>query len=42
MKKGAAFLGIGLDSVMTVKCDDRGKMMPAELKKTIDDAISQV
>ncbi|XP_064614729.1 cysteine sulfinic acid decarboxylase-like [Liolophura sinensis] len=41
LKKGAAFLGIGLDNVMTVKCDDRGKMMPAELRKTIDNVISQ-
>ncbi|XP_078543507.1 cysteine sulfinic acid decarboxylase isoform X2 [Lissotriton helveticus] len=39
--KGAAFLGIGTDGVFMVQADDRGKMIPAELEKQIQEAKSQ-
>ncbi|KAM9677254.1 glutamate decarboxylase 1-like [Dama dama] len=35
IKKAAAILGIGMDNVIEVKCDERGKMIPAELEKNI-------
>ncbi|XP_045383584.1 glutamate decarboxylase 1-like [Lemur catta] len=35
VKKAAAILGIGIDNVIEVKCDERGKMIPAELEKNI-------
>ncbi|KAF5919054.1 glutamate decarboxylase 1-like [Diceros bicornis minor] len=35
VKKAAAILGIGTDNVIEVKCDERGKMIPAELEKNI-------
>ncbi|KAF4024769.1 hypothetical protein G4228_016956 [Cervus hanglu yarkandensis] len=35
IKKAAATLGIGTDNVIEVKCDERGKMIPAELEKNI-------
>lgn len=33
--KGAAFLGLGTDSVRVVKADERGKMIPEDLERQI-------
>uniref|UniRef100_A0A8C0L1E3 Glutamate decarboxylase 1-like n=1 Tax=Canis lupus dingo TaxID=286419 RepID=A0A8C0L1E3_CANLU len=38
VKKAAAILGIGTDNVIEVKCDERGRMIPAELEKNILEA----
>ncbi|MGH0164037.1 UNVERIFIED_CONTAM: hypothetical protein FKN15_046202 [Acipenser sinensis] len=38
IKKGAAALGIGTDSVILVKVDDRGKMIPSDLERRIIEA----
>ncbi|XP_041914605.1 glutamate decarboxylase 1 isoform X3 [Alosa sapidissima] len=35
IQKAAAVLGIGTDNVLLVKCDERGKMIPAELESGI-------
>ncbi|KAM4623669.1 glutamate decarboxylase 1 [Polymixia lowei] len=35
VKKSAAVLGMGSDSVLVVTCDERGKMIPAELESSI-------
>ncbi|XP_006883948.1 PREDICTED: cysteine sulfinic acid decarboxylase isoform X3 [Elephantulus edwardii] len=35
IKKAAAFLGLGTDSVRMVKADERGKMMPEDLERQI-------
>ncbi|XP_075871654.1 glutamate decarboxylase 1-like [Nelusetta ayraudi] len=35
VKKSAAALGLGSDNVVTVRCDERGKMIPAELSSAI-------
>ncbi|XP_074841570.1 glutamate decarboxylase 1-like [Carettochelys insculpta] len=35
VKKAAAVLGIGTDNVITVKCDERGKMIPSDLEAKI-------
>ncbi|KAM6214998.1 cysteine sulfinic acid decarboxylase isoform 4-T4 [Rhynchocyon petersi] len=35
IKKAAAFLGLGTDSVRTVKADERGKMIPEDLEMQI-------
>uniref|UniRef100_A0A8C5GGR0 Glutamate decarboxylase 1-like n=1 Tax=Gouania willdenowi TaxID=441366 RepID=A0A8C5GGR0_GOUWI len=35
VKKSAAVLGLGSESVMVVTCDERGKMIPAELESSI-------
>ncbi|XP_006208966.1 glutamate decarboxylase 2 [Vicugna pacos] len=35
LKKGAAALGIGTDSVILIKCDERGKMIPSDLERRI-------
>ncbi|KAA8587581.1 hypothetical protein FQN60_016443 [Etheostoma spectabile] len=35
VKKSAAVLGLGSDNVVMVKCDERGKMIPAELEACI-------
>ncbi|XP_029073500.1 LOW QUALITY PROTEIN: glutamate decarboxylase 1-like [Monodon monoceros] len=35
VKKSAAILGMGTDNVIEAKCDERGKMIPAELEKNI-------
>uniref|UniRef100_F6VMM8 Glutamate decarboxylase 2 n=1 Tax=Monodelphis domestica TaxID=13616 RepID=F6VMM8_MONDO len=35
VKKGAAALGIGTDSVILIKCDERGKMIPSDLERRI-------
>ncbi|XP_061062324.1 cysteine sulfinic acid decarboxylase isoform X2 [Eubalaena glacialis] len=35
IKKGAAFLGLGTDSVRMVKADERGKMIPEDLERQI-------
>nr|KAF6392046.1 glutamate decarboxylase 2 [Pipistrellus kuhlii] len=38
LKKGAAALGIGTDSVILIKCDERGKMIPSDLERRIIEA----
>ncbi|XP_069314805.1 glutamate decarboxylase 2 [Eulemur rufifrons] len=38
LKKGAAALGIGTDSVILIKCDERGKMIPSDLERRIVEA----
>ncbi|XP_077993859.1 cysteine sulfinic acid decarboxylase-like [Glandiceps talaboti] len=38
IKKGAAYLGFGTDSVTMVKCDERGKMLVKDLEKKIIEA----
>ncbi|KAL7984570.1 hypothetical protein Chor_003140 [Crotalus horridus] len=35
IKKAAAVAGIGMDNVIAIKCDERGKMIPSELEKNI-------
>uniref|UniRef100_A0A8C5V4C8 Cysteine sulfinic acid decarboxylase n=1 Tax=Microcebus murinus TaxID=30608 RepID=A0A8C5V4C8_MICMU len=35
IKKGAAFLGLGTDSVRVVKADERGRMVPEDLEQQI-------
>nr|XP_020642344.1 glutamate decarboxylase 1-like [Pogona vitticeps] len=35
VKKAAAVLGIGVDNVITVKCDERGRMIPTDLARNI-------
>lgn len=35
IKKGAAFLGLGTDSVRVVKADERGRMIPEDLERQI-------
>ncbi|ETE66655.1 Glutamate decarboxylase 2, partial [Ophiophagus hannah] len=35
VKKGAAALGIGTDSVVLIRCDERGKMIPSDLERRI-------
>lgn len=35
VKKSAAVLGMGIENVVIVKCDERGKMIPAELESSI-------
>jgi len=40
-KKGAAFLGIGMDNVLTVKTDNAGRMIPDELERMIVEARQQ-
>ncbi|XP_033121802.1 cysteine sulfinic acid decarboxylase-like [Anneissia japonica] len=42
LKKGAFFLGLGLESLKIVKCDDSGKMIPGELEKAIKKAEEEV
>uniref|UniRef100_A0AAR2J940 Glutamate decarboxylase 1a n=1 Tax=Pygocentrus nattereri TaxID=42514 RepID=A0AAR2J940_PYGNA len=41
IKKSAAVLGIGSESVFLVKCDERGKMIPKELESSIRTAKSK-
>lgn len=41
VKKSAAVLGIGSENVIVVKCDERGKMDPAELEACITAAKAQ-
>ncbi|XP_033021253.1 glutamate decarboxylase 2 isoform X1 [Lacerta agilis] len=38
VKKGAAALGIGTDSVVLIRCDERGKMIPSDLERRIVEA----
>ncbi|XP_062843443.1 glutamate decarboxylase 1 [Trichomycterus rosablanca] len=38
IKKSAVVLGIGSENVFAVKCDERGKMIPAELESSISAA----
>uniref|UniRef100_A0AAY4A2Q6 Glutamate decarboxylase 2 n=1 Tax=Denticeps clupeoides TaxID=299321 RepID=A0AAY4A2Q6_9TELE len=38
IKKGAAALGIGTESVICIKADERGKMIPSDLEKRILEA----
>ncbi|XP_071591094.1 glutamate decarboxylase 2 isoform X1 [Heliangelus exortis] len=38
VKKGAAALGIGTDSVILIRCDERGKMIPSDLERRILEA----
>ncbi|KAG9340093.1 hypothetical protein JZ751_022015, partial [Albula glossodonta] len=38
IKKGAAALGIGTDSVICIKVDERGKMIPSDLERRIVEA----
>ncbi|XP_029140219.1 cysteine sulfinic acid decarboxylase [Protobothrops mucrosquamatus] len=42
IQKGAAFLGIGTDNVYLVAVDKKGKMIPADLEKKINQAKSEV
>ncbi|XP_071151866.1 cysteine sulfinic acid decarboxylase-like [Mytilus edulis] len=41
LKKGAGFLGIGMDNVLPIKTDDQGRMCPKALEETIQDCISK-
>ncbi|KAK0059351.1 cysteine sulfinic acid decarboxylase [Biomphalaria pfeifferi] len=41
IKKGAAFMGLGMNNVITVKTDERGRMIPEELDKAIVKAKSE-
>ena len=40
--KGVAFLGIGTDNLIKVKCDAKGKMIPADLEQKIIEAKDMV
>lgn len=42
MKKGMAFLGIGLDNLVNVKADDKGKMDVQDLENKILQVQSEV
>ena len=42
LKKGAAFLGVGTESIISVKTDDGGRMIPEELEKQIKASIAEV
>ena len=41
-QKNSALLGFGETNCRTVKCDERGKMIPAELEKKIQQAKDEV
>ncbi|XP_051856660.1 cysteine sulfinic acid decarboxylase isoform X2 [Antechinus flavipes] len=41
IQKGAAFLGMGTDSIRLVKADDRGRMIPEDLEKQINQAEAE-
>ncbi|XP_072510894.1 cysteine sulfinic acid decarboxylase isoform X1 [Notamacropus eugenii] len=41
IQKGAAFLGMGTDSIRLVKADERGKMIPQDLEKQINQAEAE-
>ncbi|XP_053160009.1 cysteine sulfinic acid decarboxylase [Hemicordylus capensis] len=41
MQKGAAFLGIGTDNIYLVAADEKGKMIPVDLEKQINQAKSE-
>ncbi|KAK2102109.1 hypothetical protein P7K49_019776 [Saguinus oedipus] len=41
IQKGAAFLGLGTDSVRVVKADDRGRMVPEDLERQISMAEAE-
>ncbi|PIK49956.1 putative cysteine sulfinic acid decarboxylase, partial [Apostichopus japonicus] len=41
IRKGAAFLGFGTSNAVMVKTDDRGKMIPEELDREIQDSIDK-
>nr|XP_034955721.1 cysteine sulfinic acid decarboxylase isoform X2 [Zootoca vivipara] len=41
IQKGAAFLGIGTDNIYLVAVDEKGKMIPADLEKKINQAKSE-
>lgn len=42
IKKSACLLGIGLDNVITVECDDKGKMIPEDLEQKIMESKEKV
>ena len=42
MKKAAAFLGLGTESIFMIKTDDKGRMIPEDLEKQINETISKV
>ena len=42
MKKGCSFMGIGVNNVILVPCDRKGKMIPQFLEKAIEKAKSEV
>ena len=42
LKKGAHLLGLGVNNVWTVACDEMGRMIPEELEKRIQDAQEKV
>ncbi|XP_056654120.1 cysteine sulfinic acid decarboxylase isoform X2 [Monodelphis domestica] len=41
IQKGAAFLGLGTDSIRLVKADQRGRMIPEDLEKQINQAEAE-
>ncbi|XP_061652578.1 glutamate decarboxylase 1 [Phyllopteryx taeniolatus] len=41
VKKSAAVLGLGIENVLLVKCDERGKMIPEELEASILAAVEK-
>lgn len=41
LKKGAGFLGIGMDNVLPIQTDDQGRMSPKALEETIQDCITK-
>lgn len=41
IQKAAAFLGIGTDNVRSVAVDERGKMIPSELERRIEEAKAE-
>ncbi|XP_078192698.1 cysteine sulfinic acid decarboxylase isoform X8 [Callithrix jacchus] len=42
IQKGAAFLGLGTDSVRVVKADERGRMVPEDLERQISMAEAEM
>ena len=42
MKKSAALLGLGTDNILSVKTDDKGKMVPADVEAKIEQAKQDV
>ena len=40
--KAVAFLGIGVDNLLEVPCDARGKMIPLELERMVEEVKAKV
>ncbi|XP_039266440.2 cysteine sulfinic acid decarboxylase-like [Styela clava] len=41
IEKSAALIGIGINNVISVTCDARGKMLPSDLERKIEETITE-